>query len=108
MTSLTIRMNVIPEKRLELLQSITSLMGSIRKETGCRCCDFYQSVEDENEFFLLEEWETVEAISKHLQSDVFKVLLGAMILLKKPHEIRFYKNLSKVEAAYLAEDLLTL
>lgn len=105
MISMMIRMNVIPEKRLEFLQAVTSLMDSIRKENGCRCCGLYQSVGDANEFFLLGEWETVEDLCKHLRSEVFKVLLGAMTLLKKPHAIRFYKDLSKAESTRLAKGL---
>ncbi|WP_420886746.1 putative quinol monooxygenase [Candidatus Kuenenia stuttgartensis] len=35
-----------------------SLSGFIRMEKGCESCDFYQSIEDENRLFLLEEWDT--------------------------------------------------
>ncbi len=90
MILLTIRMNVLSEKRRELSQTITSLSGSIRMEKGCRRCDFCQSVEDENRFFLLEEWDTQEKLMTHLKSEHFRVFRGAMNLLKEPYEMMFH------------------
>jgi quinol monooxygenase YgiN len=80
-------MNVLSEKRIELSQTISSLSGSIRKEKGCRRCDFCQSIEDENRFFLLEEWDAKENLKNHLKSAHFRVLRGAMNLLKEPYEM---------------------
>jgi quinol monooxygenase YgiN len=84
-----IRMKVLSEKRMELSQTIASLSGSTRMEKGCRRCDFSQSIEDEDRFFLLEEWDTQENLLTHLKSDHFKVLRGAMNLLKEPYERTF-------------------
>jgi quinol monooxygenase YgiN len=55
-------------------------------QRGCRQCDFWQSVEDENRFFLLEEWDTQENLKTHLKSEHFKVIRGAMNLLQEPYE----------------------
>ncbi len=85
-----LRMKVLSEKRMELSQTIASLIGSIRKEKGCRRCDFCQSIEDENRLFLLEEWDTQENLNSYLKSGRFRVLRGAMNLLKEPYEMMFY------------------
>ena len=84
------QMNVLPEKRMELSQTIASLSGSIRMEKGCRRCDFCRSIEDENRLFLLEEWDNRESLMTHLESENFKVLRGAMNLLREPYEIMFH------------------
>jgi quinol monooxygenase YgiN len=84
------QMKVLSAKRLELSQTIALLSGSIRMEKGCRRCDFSQSVEDENRLFLLEEWDTKKNLMTHLESDHFRILLGAMNLLKEPYERMFY------------------
>jgi quinol monooxygenase YgiN len=84
------RMKVLSVKRMELSQTIASLVGSIRMEKGCRRCDFSQSVENENLLFLLEEWDTRKNLMTHLKSDHFKVLRGAMNLLKEPYEKTFH------------------
>ena len=89
MILVSIRMKVLPEKHLELSQTIALLIGSIRTEKSCRRCDFYQNVDNENDLCLLEEWDTRESFMTHLKSEPFKVLRGAMNLLQEPHEILF-------------------
>ena len=83
-------MKVLSGKCIELSQTIDSLISSIKTEKGCKGCDFCQSMEDENELFLLEEWETQENLRSHLKSGRFKVLRGAMTLLKEPCEMMFH------------------
>ncbi|MFC1896435.1 putative quinol monooxygenase, partial [Thermodesulfobacteriota bacterium] len=84
------RMKVISEKRLELSQAIISLIGLIRTKKGCGRCDFCQSLENENELCLLEEWDTLESFMVHLESEHFSVLRGAMNLLEEPCEWTFH------------------
>jgi quinol monooxygenase YgiN len=90
MILVAIRMKVFPEKHLELSQTIALLIGSIRTEKGCLRCDCCQNVDNENELCLLEEWESRESLLSHLESELFKLLRGAMNLLKEPYEIRFH------------------
>lgn len=90
MILIIIRMKVLPGKRKEFSQTITSLSGSIRTEKGCNRCEFCQSMEDENLFLLLEEWDTQENFKDHLKSKQFKVFRGAMNLLGEPHEMIFH------------------
>ena len=85
-----IRMKVLSEKRIELSQTIASLIGSIRTEKGCKRCDFCQSIENENELCLLEEWDTQQNLKSHLKSGRFRVLRGAMNLLREPYEMMFH------------------
>jgi quinol monooxygenase YgiN len=90
MILVVIRMKVLSEKRKELSQTIALLIGSIRTEKGCKRFDFCQSIEDENELCLLEEWDTEENLKSHLKSGRFRVLRGAMNLLKEPYEMMFH------------------
>ncbi len=92
MVLVIVRMNVLSEKRLELSQTIASLIVSIRTEKGCNRCDFCQNMEDENRLFLLEEWDTQENLASHLKSGRFRVLRGAMSLLKEPYEMMFHNG----------------
>ena len=92
MILLMIRMKVHTEKRKELSQTIDSLTGLIRTEKGCRRCDFYRKMNDENELCLLEEWDTQGNLKGHLKSGRFKVLRGAMNLLQEPCEMIFHKS----------------
>ena len=92
MILVTIRMQVLSEKRAELLQTIALLIGSIRAEKGCNRFDFCQSMEDENELCLLGEWDTQENLTSHLKSERFRILRGAMNLLKEPGEMMFHNG----------------
>lgn len=85
-----IRMNVLSEKLMELSQTIRLLSGSIRMEKGCRSCDLCQSLEDENRLYLLQEWDTSENFKHHLKSDNYKILRGAMTLLREPCNMMFH------------------
>ena len=85
-----IRMKVLSEKRKELSQTIALLIGPMRAEKGCRRCDFWRSVEDENELSLPEEWDTQENLKSHPKSERFRVLGGAMSLLREPYEMMFH------------------
>ena len=90
MILLIIRMKVLAEKRKELSQTIASLIGSLRTEKGCRRGDFYQSMENENELCILQEWDTRKNLNSHLKSERFRVLRGAMSLLQEPYEMMVY------------------
>jgi len=90
MILVVIRMKVLSEKRMELSQTITSLIGPIRAEKGCKRYDFCQSMENENELCLLTEWDTQENLMGHLKSGRFRVLRGAMNLLREPYEMVFH------------------
>ena len=83
-------MKVLPEKRMELSQTIASLSGSIGLEKGCNRWNFCQSIGDENRLSLIEEWDTQENLMTHMKSDHFRVLRGAMNLLQEPYERIFY------------------
>ncbi len=92
---------------MELSQTIASLSGSTRMEKGCRRCDLCQSIEDENRLFLLEEWDTEENLMTHLKSEHFRVLRGAMNLLKEPYERMFHTVFHPAGMEDLIDDRLT-
>lgn len=85
-----IRMKVLSEKHLELAQTITSLIGPIRAEVGCKRCDFCQNLEKEDELYLVEEWDSRQNLVGHMRSAHFRILRGAMNLLKEPHQMMFH------------------
>lgn len=90
MITVIIHIKVSSEKRNELSQAIASLNRGIRMEKGCMRSEFFQSVEDENELCLLEEWATQSDLKTHMRSERFKVLKGAMNLLKEPCKMMFH------------------
>jgi quinol monooxygenase YgiN len=92
-----IEMNVRSEKRIELTQTIASLIGSIRKDKGCKRCDFYQSMENENDLLLLQEWDSQESLQSHMNSGRFRVLRGTTSLLLTPYKMKVHILTPQVE-----------
>jgi quinol monooxygenase YgiN len=84
---ITIRMKAAPEKRKELAQAVVSVSGVIKSMKGCLRCNFFNSLEDEDDFCLIEEWNSREDLQAHLKSELFHVLMGAMSLLTNPNEM---------------------
>jgi quinol monooxygenase YgiN len=83
-------MTARPEKLKELSQSLQSIIEKVRKERGCLYLGFYQSYEDKNEYLLIEKWASQKDSEAHLQSDFFKILQGAGILMQHPPEITIH------------------
>ena len=55
-----ITMNVLPEKQLEVTQTLLSMIDPTGKEKGCLSYAVFCNIEDKNLFNLMEEWETRE------------------------------------------------
>lgn len=83
----TMKINVYPEKRKELLQTITALLIRTRSEKGCLSVRFYKDVEESDAFIMVGEWESQDDLDNHFRSDTFGVLLGALKLLSEPPDI---------------------
>jgi len=78
---------VRPEKRRELTQTLLSVVEKVRKENGCQHSGFYQDLENEEDFLVVEEWATQKDSDDHLRSDIFTVILGAGSLMHGPPEV---------------------
>lgn len=93
MNLLTIRMDVLAEKRIEFMQTIVSLVDAMKMEKGCARCYCCQNIEDENELILMQEWDTQADFEGYRKSGPFKILEGSLILLAKSHEMTFHQIL---------------
>jgi quinol monooxygenase YgiN len=82
-----VRLKARPEKRKELSQTLPSIVGQVRKESGCLHSGFYRNGENEEDFLVVEEWAAQKDWDDHLQSDIFTVLMGAGTLMHRPPEI---------------------
>jgi quinol monooxygenase YgiN len=89
-------LNVLPEKQLEVLQTLLSLIVPVGGEPGCISYNAFCDISDKNRFILLEEWESKKDLDHHIQSSRFGVLLGIKTLLSEPHRIQI-QTVSKSE-----------
>jgi quinol monooxygenase YgiN len=79
-----VEMDVRPEKRNELEQTLMSLVADMREESGCRRVDLHRRVQDEHRYYVISEWESREHLDVYLQSERCGALLGTKILLRVP------------------------
>ena len=85
-----ITMNIRPEKRKEVMQTLLSMIEPMHQEKGCLSYHVFQNIEDENSVSIIGEWETREDLDRHMRSDKFGILLGTKSLLKEKQEILIY------------------
>jgi len=78
---MTTRINVRPEKRIELAQTIGRLLEPAKNVKGCRTNRFYLDAADENSSLLLSEWETESDLERYMRSNEFAILRGALMVL---------------------------
>jgi len=83
-------MNVIPEKRLEITQTLLPMIEPTARRPGCLRFGVFCDIEDENRLCLTGEWETREALDRHIASHPFSVLLGTKGLLCEPLDIQIF------------------
>ena len=85
-----ITMNSYIEKRIEVMQTLLSMIETTENRRGCLSCHVLRDVEDKNVFSLIQEWETREDLDNHIKSDRFSVLLGTKSLLCEPQQIEIH------------------
>jgi quinol monooxygenase YgiN len=85
-----INMFVLPEKQLEVMQTLLSIIEPVTKEAGCLSYAAFSNIEDKNCFSLLGEWKNREALNLHIMSHRFGVLMGTKTLLREPMQIHIH------------------
>lgn len=101
----TLRMNVRPEKRSDLLETMRGMLEPARVERGCLSYRLYEDVEDINTFVLVEEWKTQNDLESHIRTDNHRRLMALMDLLSRQPELRF-NIVSHTSGMDLIEDVL--
>jgi quinol monooxygenase YgiN len=71
---------------IEALRAATSGAGL---EPGCRSSSSWTDVDDSPSVLLLEEWDTPEALERHMRTAVFRRLLAVLELSASPPEVTY-------------------
>jgi quinol monooxygenase YgiN len=100
-------MNVRPEKRSALLETMRGMLEPARVERGCLSYRLYEDVEDRNTFVLMEEWKTQDDLERHIRTDNHRRMMALMDLLSRQPELRF-NTVSHTSGMDLIEDVLKI
>ncbi|SRR5579863_4070096 len=76
-------------KRQEVGSALISLSAPTQVQPGCLKCRLLQSWHEPDELVLEANWETIEDLVRHLQSDSYKRLLLLMELSPVPPILKF-------------------
>lgn len=87
MVIVTFRLHGKPGKQLEINQSLKGIATRVGKLDGCEDIKIYKDVDDENIYFLVEQWHKQRHLDDHMKTSLFKALLGIKGLLIKEPEI---------------------
>jgi len=78
-----------PGKQGEFLQTLQSLRAEIRQQLGCLECTIGQDTEEDSRFVIFMVWKDLAHLEAHMDSEAFRVLLGATSVLTTPTGFRF-------------------
>jgi len=81
----SIRMKGRSDKRKEIVQTLNGISDQVRLKKGCLNAKNYQDIDNEDIFYLVEEWGTQQDMDDFMKSQLFAALLGIQtILVEKP------------------------
>jgi quinol monooxygenase YgiN len=74
-----------PGERDKIISKSRDLIKSTRLEPGCISYNLYVNTEDDDILLVLEQWENLEILESHMQTEHFKAFGAAIedILAKK-------------------------
>ncbi|HTL59899.1 MAG TPA: antibiotic biosynthesis monooxygenase [Candidatus Limnocylindrales bacterium] len=92
------------KQRAQVIELLRSVQDLTRPCPGCMGSWFSEEELLNNHVRYAEQWESEEALHQHIRSDLYKRILAALELSKRPPEVTFYycsqtKGLEVVEAA---------
>jgi quinol monooxygenase YgiN len=84
------RIRPLPERRDQVVRSLSRIVGPTRAITGCVSCHLYADLQDDDDSVLLtEEWCDERSLVDYLKEDSVRVLLSALEYSADPPEVRF-------------------
>ena len=72
---------------IEILKNMEALT---RSKPDCKCCCVYEQINDTRAVLYVEQWQTREALERHVQSSMYIRLLTAVELSGDAPEIKFF------------------
>ncbi len=85
----TLRINPAPNRRADVLEILRSIQEPVLAQPGCTAFHLYEELGDERAIVLAEIWEDQASLERHLCSEAYRRILGAIELSTDAPEIRF-------------------
>lgn len=85
---LTIRVGADEARRSSMIDTLRGITGPTQAHPRCRRVGIYLAVDDPGELTLIEEWETLEAMTAHFHTQEFRAVLSVIDMSNKEPEVR--------------------
>jgi quinol monooxygenase YgiN len=80
------------KQRTQVIDLLRSIQDLTRPSPGCVGCWLSEEDYAHSHIRYSEQWETEEALHNHIRSDLYRRVLSAMELSKRPPEVGFYHS----------------
>jgi quinol monooxygenase YgiN len=101
-----IKIEIKPYKRGEFNETMRLLTRKMAKEKDCLGYSFYRDIEMENNYNVIGEWKTRQAMKNHFKTQDFEVLIGVIKVLDEKFTMKI-AEVSKTGSYELARELIT-
>ena len=90
MIILVLKLKVSPSFRKDVISIFDTVAGSTSVKPGCKMVKLESDVHDDDDLFLIEEWESMSELERHIASDEFRKIMAMMDMAVEPPEISFH------------------
>ena len=84
-----LRMEVPPAKVAEALEVLSPMAERIKADPGCLGCHLYMDMLEKNVLMFEQLWRSEEDLTRHLQSNEYRIVLLVMEMALVQPEVRF-------------------
>ena len=82
-------LKVSPSERKDVVSIFDTIAGSTSVKPGCKKVRLYSDVDNDDELLLIEEWEAIPDLERHVASDEFRKIMAIMDMAIEPPEVSF-------------------
>jgi quinol monooxygenase YgiN len=100
---------ILKEQQARAHKLMQEMAAASRLETGCVSYEFYAALTNPCKLLLFQEWESVEALQDHFETDHMEIFLThlpeilAGEIVTRRYEVRHQKNASVEEEVFTDE-----
>ena len=85
----TLRILPAPDRRAAVLEVLRSVRGPVQAQPGCVDCQILEEEGPDHALVFIERWDSDELLAKHLRSESYRHILGAIELSGGKPDVRF-------------------
>jgi quinol monooxygenase YgiN len=90
MVLVTISITASARGRRDVLRALRVLAPPTRARPGCLGVHLLQGVDNRNAITWIEEWDSEDALKRHIRSDEYRTLLAVVDMSMREPEVRFH------------------